>query len=192
MSFDGAGEPELGTGARTNGSELDAGCRRRFAVQADRLQREPAKDWRRGTGSHGSVMNPLDALRHQRRGAFFANGLDIADDGSLYVANFYPGITGGIYRVRPGSSVLDPYHRCFGCSPNGLRVKGTYLYYSGIQIWPYLAAVLRQVDLAVGSAKPDASRLLVVRPAAVFDDFDILDDGFVAAEFANFRHLPLG
>jgi hypothetical protein len=42
-------------------------CRRhRFAVEADRPQREPAKDWRRNTGSHGSVIDPLDTVRHQR------------------------------------------------------------------------------------------------------------------------------
>ncbi len=40
--------------------------RHRFAVHADRPQREPARDWRRETGNHGSVINPLDALRHQR------------------------------------------------------------------------------------------------------------------------------
>lgn len=37
-----------------------------FAVKADRPQREPAREWRQDIGNHGSVMNPLDALRHQR------------------------------------------------------------------------------------------------------------------------------
>ena len=42
-------------------------CRRhRFAVKADRPQREPPRDWRLNFGSHGSVMNPLDALLYQR------------------------------------------------------------------------------------------------------------------------------
>ncbi len=42
-------------------------CRRhRFAVEADRPQREPARDWSRNTGNHGSVINPLDTVRHQR------------------------------------------------------------------------------------------------------------------------------
>ncbi len=41
MSFDGTGEPESGTGIQANWSELDAGCRHRFAVKADRPQREP-------------------------------------------------------------------------------------------------------------------------------------------------------
>jgi hypothetical protein len=126
------------------------------------------------------------------RGAFFANGLDVADDGSIYVANEHPGTTGGIYRIHPGGSTLELYHRCFGCTPNGVRVRGTQLYYSGLQTWPYPAAVLREVDLSAGSPKPDSSRILVVRPASVFDDFDVVDSDFVIAEFASFRHLPLG
>ena len=37
-------------------------CRRhRCAVNADRPQREPARDWRRSFGSHGSVTHRLDA-----------------------------------------------------------------------------------------------------------------------------------
>jgi len=36
------------------------------ATKTDRPQREPARDWHPNTGSHGSVIDPLDALRHQR------------------------------------------------------------------------------------------------------------------------------
>ena len=37
-----------------------------FAAKADRPQREPARDWRRNSGNHGSVIDPLDTVRHQR------------------------------------------------------------------------------------------------------------------------------
>lgn len=124
------------------------------------------------------------------RGAFFGNGLDVAGDGTLYVANSHPGSTGGIYRVRPGESTPELCHRCVGCSPNGVRVDGNELYYTGLQVWPYPAAVLRKVDLTAAIFKPDVSQPLVVRPASLFDDFDVLDDGFVVAEFATWRRFP--
>jgi len=42
-------------------NELDAMSPSPVCTNADRLQREPAKDWRQATGSHGNVINPLDA-----------------------------------------------------------------------------------------------------------------------------------
>jgi hypothetical protein len=88
------------------------------------------------------------------RGTFFANGLDVAEDGSVYVANSHPGLTGGIYRICPGHSTPELCHQCIGCSPNGVRIEGkNNLYYTGLQIWPYPAA--------------NASRLLVSRAAAL-------------------------
>lgn len=124
------------------------------------------------------------------RGAFFGNGLDVAEDGTLYVSNSHPGSTGGIYRVRPGESTPELCHRCVGCTPNGVRVDGNNLYYTGLQVWPYPAAALRQVDLRTSILKTDVSQLLVLRPASIFDDFDILDEGFVVTEFATWRRLP--
>jgi hypothetical protein len=102
------------------------------------------------------------------RGTFFANGLDVAEDGSVYVANSHPGLTGGIYRICPGHSTPELCHQCIGCSPNGVRIEGkNNLYYTGLQIWPYPAAVLRQVNLAPTNSSANASRLLVSRAAAL-------------------------
>ena len=124
-------------------------------------------------------------------GTFFANGLDVAEDGSVYVANSHPGPSNGIYRIRPGNSTPELCHRCIGCSPNGVRVEGNRIYYTGLQVWPYPAAVLRHVDLASVTSSPGVSQLLVLRPGSLFDDFDLLDEGFVVAEFASWRQFPL-
>lgn len=94
-------------------------------------------------------------------------------------------------QIRPGHSILELFHRCFGSNPNGLRVDGTQLYYSALQTWPYPAAVLRRVDLATATSRQDISELLVTRFASVFDDFDVLDSGFVIAEIASWRRFPL-
>jgi len=54
MSYDGGGKPGKGSGApamKLNGMPFAVPR----AVKADRLQREPVRGWRRGTGSHESV-----------------------------------------------------------------------------------------------------------------------------------------
>lgn len=64
--FDGTGEPELGTGIKPTGLNWTPACRHPDNKKADRPQREPARDWSRSNGNHGSVNNPLDTERHQR------------------------------------------------------------------------------------------------------------------------------
>jgi len=62
----GHGKPGKRTGASATLNELDAVLPSPIGWKANRLQREPAQDWRRGIGSHANVKHPLDALRHQR------------------------------------------------------------------------------------------------------------------------------
>jgi hypothetical protein len=62
----GHGKPGKRTGASATLNELDAVSPSPIGSKANRLQREPAQDWRRRIGSHENVQYPLDALRHQR------------------------------------------------------------------------------------------------------------------------------
>ena len=67
MSFDGTGEPELGDwNSKPTGLNWTPGAVTDLQIKRIARNASQPRDWRRRFGSHGSVMNPLDALRHQR------------------------------------------------------------------------------------------------------------------------------
>lgn len=135
---------------------------------------------------------------------FFANGI-ASYGGSLYVANSFPGLSAGIYRVPGGGDAtvdLKPWHQRVGCAPNGVkvaRVRGSgrpqperwSLYYTGFQLLPVPSSVLVRVEIeADGSA--GQSEVVYRRLGAFFDDFDVVEHSFVIADAGDVSISPLG
>ena len=119
-------------------------------------------------------------------GNILANGIAISTDGgSLYVANSGPSISTGIYRVPTDAdgdgSKAGLWCRPPGCKPNGLKVKGQTLYYSG-NTTP--AAVLGSVPINDDGSAGEP-RVIYTGPFHLFDDFETVKEGFVITQFSN-------
>lgn len=134
----------------------------------------------------------FDEVVARKDGAFFANGLGIDASGMLYVANSFPGASAGLYRVRSGGEAnLELWHQRAGCVPNGVKIWQGTVYYTGFQLLPVPSSVLVRVEIgADGSA--GKSEVVYTRLGAFFDDFDIIENGFVIADVGDLSISPFG
>jgi len=117
---------------------------------------------------------------------FLANGITIDASGEfLYVANSVPGYTAGIYRVaalpknNPSRATL--WCRPPACKPNGLKIRGDTLYYSGNGT---AAAVLGSVPINPDGGAGD-SQVIDTAPLEIFDDFVVVEEGFLIAQIGS-------
>lgn len=122
-----------------------------------------------------------------------ANGLTIDASGDfLYVANSAPGFAAGIYRVpsNPGkhSSPAMLWCRPPGCRPNGLKIKGDILYYTGNGT---AAAVLGGVAINADGSAGDP-QVIDTASLQIFDDFVTVEQGFLVAQFSDSMGLKTG
>jgi hypothetical protein len=134
----------------------------------------------------------------QLPGKCFANGLDADEQGSLYTANELLDFSGQLLKVsfpqRCGTTttVGTQWHRPLYLGiPNGLKVRGDYVYYTCTHLLPTLAATLQRARIL-----PDGSagkgEIVYLEVFSVFDDFAIVDDGFVIANITGVPHSSGG
>jgi hypothetical protein len=124
-----------------------------------------------------------------------ANGLAIDERGeNLYVANTVPWLLGGggIHRIgltlangNAGKAWYRPLPYPFLLPPNGLKIRGDRVYYTCTRALPIPAASLEYVSVG----DPRRSEVVYTQAplggATGFDDFDVVDDGFVIANFLD-------
>ena len=155
-------------------------------------------------------MKFTDEIPLPKKGKCFANGLacdenvGIArDNNALYVANSYANFIhqnffyklllsddGEITEVQSKGFAPPNYD-----SPNGLKFRsekdGDYLYYTCIQQFPIMTSSLKRIKINenTGSdrqaeAKVEEAEVIFQSRFSFFDDFDIVDNGFVIADIA--------
>lgn len=120
-------------------------------------------------------------------GKFLANGFAADETGTfLYVANSAPTLSAGIYRV-PTQAAGDGAGATLWCRPrcmpNGIKVRDGAVYFTGNT--PVMSAVLGKTRMIAngGAAEPEE---IYRADFSMFDDFDLTDDGFVVAHFADY------
>lgn len=132
--------------------------------------------------------------------SFFANGLDIDKDGTLYITNTYytraeekslcittVKILGGAKMVVKQASW---FRAATPCSPNGIKTHGDTIYYTDSGIPTKLIKVDSDGSLQAKSSvvyNAGLSGLLSFDLPSVFDDFDVMDSGFIVADFSRGR-----
>jgi hypothetical protein len=126
-------------------------------------------------------------------GPCFANGLAIDERGAnLYVANSLFGFAGcAIQRLATiaGGPVrgtwYHPFPYTFVMPPNGLKVCGDRVYFTCMRALPIPTASLEYV----ATDNPNLAHIVYTQTfplgATGFDDFDIVDNGFVIANFVD-------
>lgn len=126
-------------------------------------------------------------------GKCFANGLDGDGKGNLYVANSLASFiknpsffkaslssNGEIARIEPlvfSSPNQD--------TPNGLKVRGEYVYYTCLHWLPVMTASLKRVKIDGKDGGAGKAEVVYQSLFSIFDDFDITDNGFVIANIMN-------
>ncbi len=134
----------------------------------------------------------------QGRTRMFANGIAIDEagrverPGTLYVANSYPGEPAGIYRAPcagDATTDLQLWHDVPGYAVNGVKIADGAVYCTASSMGPppHSALIRVRPGKAGGAAEAD---VVLRRPFAFFDDFDLFGDGFVIAEVGGLRRLP--
>jgi hypothetical protein len=121
-----------------------------------------------------------------------ANGLVVGERGeNLYVSNTVPWCFGGggIHRIAlpvDTGSAADawylPLPLLYLLPPNGLKVRGDRIYYTCTRGLPIPAASLEYV-LAGDPHRPQVVYTQASLGGTGFDDFDVVNDGFVIANF---------
>ncbi|MFO1421353.1 MAG: hypothetical protein U1F59_10570 [Candidatus Competibacteraceae bacterium] len=125
-------------------------------------------------------------------GKCFANGLDSDEQGSLYAANSVVGLSPSLFKIRfpeaCGTITLGTvWHRPIEHgTPNGLKIKGDYVYYTCLHGLPVWASTLQRVRIMPDGSAGEAE-IVYKSLFSIFDDFDIVDDGFV---IANIFSIP--
>jgi len=130
-------------------------------------------------------------------GKCFANGLDGDGKGNLYTANSVVGGSPNLFAVRfpqgCGTTTLGSvWHRPLERgTPNGVKFKadstGDYVYYTCLHGLPVWASTLQRVRIMPDGSAGEAE--IVYRSLfSIFDDFDIVDDGFVIANILSIPH----
>ena len=147
-------------------------------------------------------MKFTDEIPLPKKGKCFANGLD-SDGKALYVANSYANFihqnyfyklllsdNGEITEVKSIGFSPPNYD-----SPNGLKFRsekdGDYLYYTCVQQFPIMTSSLKRIKIYenTGSvrqaeAKVEEAEIIYQSRFSFFDDFDIVDNGFVITDIA--------
>ncbi len=126
-------------------------------------------------------------------GHTLANGISFDPTGDfIYVANSAPGVSTGIFRApvdAASPSVLEiPWSRPPGCKPNGLKVTGRTLYFTG-NATP--AAVFGSMAIQEDGSAGEP-QVIDTAPLHLFDDFAIVRQGFVLAQFSDAMGLSRG
>lgn len=133
-------------------------------------------------------------------GKCFANGLDSDEKGNLYVANSLPASLGStnFFKATLSSSgeitqvgplvFSSPNHDI----PNGLKVRGQYIYYTCLHWFPVMTTSLRKIKIDEKDGKAGKAEVIYQSVLSVFDDFDITDNGFVIANIMNVTDYGYG
>ena len=130
-------------------------------------------------------------------GKCFANGLDGDGKGNLYVTNSVVGGSPNLLAVcfpqGCGTTTLGnvwrrPLERG---TPNGVKFKadptGNYIYYTCLHGLPVWASTLQRVKIMPDGCAGEAE--IVYRSLfSIFDDFDIVNNGFVIANIWSIPH----
>lgn len=129
-------------------------------------------------------------------GRCLANGLDGDGKGSLYTANSAPRSTAAILKITCSGGGMTPapepwHHPLENGVPNGVKVSvcGRYLYMTCFHLLPVLSSTLQRVEISDNGAAEKAE-IVYRRYLSIFDDFDVVDNGFVIANISDFGNYP--
>lgn len=127
-------------------------------------------------------------------GKCFANGLDGDRQGNLYTANPDGIFSSSLLKVRfpngCGTTTMGAvWHRPLDHGrPNGLKIRGDYVYYTCLHGLPIRDSTLQRVRIM-----PDGSagevEIIHKSSFSIFDDFDVVDNGFVITNIMSIPYL---
>ena len=130
-------------------------------------------------------------------GKCFANGLDGDGKSNLYAANSLVGGSPNLLAVRfpqgCGTTMLGTvWHRPLERGmPNGVKFKadptGDYVYYTCLHGLPVWASTLQRIRIMPDGSAGEAE-IVYKSLFSFFDDFDIVDGGFVIANILSIPH----
>ena len=141
-----------------------------------------------------------DEIPLPKKGKCFANGL-VSDGEALYVANsfgtsihqntFFKVLlsNGDMTEIVPIIFSPTNYDQ-----PNGLKFSDGYLYYTCWQKFPVMTASLKRIkinenNVGIGKGEVKAEAEVIYQsPFSFFDDFDIVDNGFIIADIVDIPH----
>ncbi len=126
-------------------------------------------------------------------GKCFANGLDGDGKGNLYVANSLASFirSPSFFKASLSSSGKIAQVEPLVCSPpnhdipNGLKVRDQYIYYTCLHWFPVMTASLKKIRIDEKDGSVGKAEIIYQSVFSVFDDFDIVDNGFVIADIMN-------
>lgn len=126
-------------------------------------------------------------------GKCFANGLAVDGHGFVYAASSVPGHC-GIHRVRPGEWTSPPgasettlWHRTDPYAPNGVKIRDGTLFFTRIGVPPLFSSTVTALTLDNKPRVKDDG--LCRQNGVVYDDFDVVDDGFVIAAVSDLTNV---
>ena len=144
-----------------------------------------------------NTKNPkfTDEIPLPKKGKCFANGLD-RDEKALYVANSFGAFTdqntffkvsltnnGDMIEVIPITFSSPNYDK-----PNGIKIRGDRLYYTCLQLFQVMTASLKMIKIDNNNGIMGKTDVIYQSPFSFFDDFDIVDNGFVIADIVDIPH----
>lgn len=139
--------------------------------------------------------NPLSfGDRVALAGKCFANGLAVDRNGYVYAANSLPGLNGGIHRLAPADwgsppgSATTLWHRAGLLHvPNGIKIAGDRLYFTRLGQPPLFSPTVTAMTL---DDQPTVlNEGLCRRNGVLYDDFDVVDGGFVVAAVSDMTNV---
>ena len=155
-----------------------------------------------GTDQKKQVLKFTDEIPLHKNGKCFANGIGFDEKGNLYVANELAGLINKqcFFKVPPWINSEEPKPELIVFStpdfpyydaPNGLKVKDNYVYYTCLQLLPVTTACLKRVEINESGSFGDVE-VIYQSYFSIFDDFDIVKNGFVIANIMNIPNYGAG